>query len=347
MFRKPSPTSFNNLIDRSKNSSKLLTRYGVKQTQSNDPIIFSSRYFNEMLHNKNDNIAANNTNSHPYNLKDPVIATVLTTRDFRYIQCFFYFLTTLEATGYSKEVILLIADGRGYVVSFLPINKRNNSQTSFLPFQYNGTLLVRQLIVPAMETSDHFNIQDRRYSKMISKLHIWALYEYRRIIYYDLDFIFLRNPLPAVAECDHLYQQPFSIEKTSNGNINNKKMPMLCVTEDKGMTKYFGKPAGSYFNCGFMIVQPNQQTYNWLMSRTHLAERKQFVEQDMLNELFANNWLSLPSDYNIMHVSTIVPVGHLSISMIKKSKMVAIHEKFWVLQQQFRDSSLIWNQQFV
>ena len=233
---------------------------------------------------------------------------MLTSRDARYIKSLRYFLKSLASTGYSSEVVLLIADNGGPLLLRKPTTNSLDDRKKSHPH-----LFVKQIFAPTLEINSHFDADSKRYSKMLGKIHFWALVEYERIVYYDLDVIFFKNPLPtAIKECS----------------------ASICATVDEGMTKYFGKPSGSYFNCGFLVLKPDRGTYEWLLSKKHLAENQRFVEQDMLNILFENKWGKLSPEYNRMH---------FNLNQMN-SQTIAVHEKYWNLQKQIKDSRYIWNQ---
>ena len=83
-----------------------------------------------------------------------------------------------------------------------------------------------------------------------------------------------------------------------------------------------------------MVIKPNMSTYTWLLSRRHEANTKQFVEQDLLNNLFRNSWYRLNEAYNLMHAYKLERIN---------PNIIAIHEKMWVLRKQFDQPHYVWN----
>ena len=146
------------------------------------------------------------------------------------------------------------------------------------------------------------------------------------MVYYDTDVVFLNNPIPGIKrDCPR-----------------NKK---ICAVLDEGVKKYFYKD--NYMNAGFLVIQPNKEDFQYLMknrqyagthSLTHLttyssyspnhllthAEGKAFVEQDMLNILYKQDWFRLSPNYNHMHLSVFNGIT---------PDIIAIHEKYWVVQR--------------
>ena len=251
--------------------------------------------------------------------KDPVIATMVSSQTDKYLKCLQYFLLSLEASGYNSEVLIIITENPDPLRrSFSPDPNRLEK----LSMPYEGKLVLKEIYVPTIEITKHFNKDSQKDSKAMAKIHLWALHTYSIIVYYDLDFIFLRNPIPAATTVCALTKSDF------------------CATEDEGMVKYFGRPPGKYFNSGFMVLKPSLPAYANLLSKKHLAESSQFPDQDFLNLIFADNWGRLSEEFNRMHISNI-HLKHVHGGI--NSNTVALHEKYWVLRDIFPDKNFIWN----
>lgn len=126
--------------------------------------------------------------------KDPVIATMVSSQTDKYLKCLQYFLLSLEASGYNSEVLIIITENPDPLRrSFSPDPNRLEK----LSMPYEGKLILKEIYVPTIEITKHFNKDSQKYSKAMAKIHLWALHTYSIIVYYDLDFIFLRNPIPA------------------------------------------------------------------------------------------------------------------------------------------------------
>ena len=153
---------------------------------------------------------------------------------------------------------------------------------------------------------------DKSLLNMLTKLHAWNLVEYEQIIFYDSDFVFLKNPATAFTEC-----------RTE-----------FCAAGDTGIRSIMPeKSPTTYFNSGFMVIRPSKEKFNELLKSVHLAENTRFVDQDLLNAIFKDKWQKISNRYNIMHVSG--PIGPDS---------VAIHEKLWILRSKYREPQYVWNQ---
>ncbi len=153
---------------------------------------------------------------------------------------------------------------------------------------------------------------DKSLLNMLTKLHAWNLVEFDQVIFYDSDFVFLKNPAAAFAEC-----------RTD-----------FCASGDTGIRSIMPeKSPTTYFNSGFMVIRPSKEKFNELLKSVYLAENTRFVDQDLLNSVFKDKWQRLSYKYNIMHVNG--PIG---------PDAVAIHEKLWILRSKYRDLHYIWNQ---
>ena len=159
-----------------------------------------------------------------------------------------------------------------------------------------------------VEKFENSYIENRSYKPMITKFHIWNMTQYKQIAYYDSDHIFLQNPVGIFADC---------------GSSD------FCATQDTHI-------GGDYFNAGLLVIRPNVETCLSLTNNMHKANKRTFAEQDMLNDVYKKKWKKIDSKYNFMHASK---------ENLSNSKIVCIHEKWWVLQKMgLNQDTWIWNQ---
>ena len=212
----------------------------------------------------------------------------------RYSRFLYAFSYTLRRTQYSGEILVL------YTADFDTRNIRKISSTFDLKMK-----LVPLVSIP---NTSH------RYAKMLTKLNLWNLIEYEKVIYYDVDFIFQKNPESAFSECG-----PAS----------------LCAVHDQGIRMVPNyEQKSNYFNAGFLVLKPDVSIYRQLVAQQKQAFEAAFVEQDLLNTFFSS-WKALNAKYNLMH----------SYKQAEISRdIVAIHEKLHELKKSFRDQKYIWNQ---
>ena len=166
------------------------------------------------------------------------------------------------------------------------------------------------------------HVEDQNYASLFTKIAIFSLVQFDRVIYYDLDFIFQSNPITAFAACA--------------GSI-------ICACRDVGMTQSWLIDShlddvltpNNYFNAGFIVLKPNKYIYDELIaavnSEVKTVQTYKFAEQDLFNVYFKGKWKELDSSYNLMHAQ------HISTSA------VAIHEKLWILQEKFKGHTYLWN----
>ena len=185
------------------------------------------------------------------------------------------FLYSLRKTGYQGAIVFILA-GNGDL----------DPDDASLFKQYVVETKSVSLINQNVGVVDH---GVKVYDGTLSKLHLWGLIEYDQILYYDSDFVFLKDPSSAFNVC---------------GTAN------LCASVDRLIASNGGQ---GYFNSGFLVLRPDADSFTNLVKNKGMADGKYFPDQDLLNEYFKGKWTSLSSDYNHMHCnqvshSTIYPV---------------------------------------
>lgn len=217
----------------------------------------------------------------------------LNIRYTRYLHAFAY---TLRSSRYTGEILVL------YTPDF-PIGNARKTMEKF------------QIVSKQVQTITIPDIS-HKYSKMLTKLHLWNLLEYDQLMYYDVDFIFQGNPMKAFDDCG--------------------QTTPLCAVLDQGirqMKNYENKR--SYFNAGFLILKPDVSIYQQLLSQQSDAYGAFFVEQDLLNNYFQFKWKMLDIRYNLMHSYKLQQID---------SDVIAIHEKLHELKKTFPGRQYVWNQ---
>ena len=117
----------------------------------------------------------------------------------------------------------------------------------------------------------------------------------------------------------------------------------LCACRDFGMTKMYLRKSSldrklridNYFNTGFMVIRPSLELYYNLTEKLQHDKAKitnyVFGEQDFLNTYFREKWKVLSPTLNVMHITSV------------RDNMIAIHEKLWTLQKNFKGPNYLWN----
>jgi hypothetical protein len=214
----------------------------------------------------------------------------------KYTDCLVFMIDTLRAAGWRHDILVMAThDARAADVARV---------------RALGVAITRVSNIAALSSSDPSMLN------MFTKLHAWNLTQYAQVAFYDSDHVFLRDPTPAFEDCG---EAPF------------------CATGDSGIADFYRRPDAvnehTYFNAGFMVLRPNATTQEWLMAQRHLGEGTPFVDQDMLNSVYAGTWTRLNERYNRMHTY------RRGIT----DDTVAIHEKVWVLQKHFPEPHWRWN----
>lgn len=213
----------------------------------------------------------------------------------KYTNCLKVFIGSLRGVGYSGDIVIMVTDDT--------------------PSRQIQQITQEGVIVKTVKKLSAKKAVNPSLLNMLTKLHAWALVEYDQVIFFDSDFVFLRNPATAFKDCG---ESPF------------------CASSDTGISSFSrGKIDGrTYFNSGFMVIRPSLEEFSYLQGSTAAAEGTTFVDQDMLNAVYRGKWKKLDSRYNVMHVN-----GPISDSA------VAIHEKLWVMQQKYPTGNWIWNKE--
>ncbi|KAK4261322.1 hypothetical protein QN277_004335 [Acacia crassicarpa] len=135
-----------------------------------------------------------------------------------------------------------------------------------------------------------------------SKLRIWNMEEYKKMIYLDADIQVYDN-------IDHLFD-------TEDGYLY-AVMDCFCGATWSHSAQYkvgycqqcphkvawpshMGSPPPLYFNAGMFVFEPSSVTYHNLLHTLQLTLPTPFAEQDFLNMFFQEQYKPLPSEYNLV-----------------------------------------------
>ena len=145
----------------------------------------------------------------------------------------------------------------------------------------------------------NFKGSDRsvRWGKMASKLRLWELVDYKRVLFIDADAFY-------IGDTRYLFSLPGE------------------VVAEKGIRAANARNAQT-FNAGFMLVKPSLETFSGLMARSKLDPPNYFrntldcTEQGLINAYFLERKADI--NFNQMHRSfkfethdtgALVPIGH-------------------------------------
>ncbi|WCJ43083.1 galactinol synthase 1 [Euphorbia peplus] len=135
-----------------------------------------------------------------------------------------------------------------------------------------------------------------------SKLRIWELVEYRKMIYLDGDIQVFEN-------IDHLFDLEDGFlygvmdcfcEQTWSHSIQKKiGYCQQCPDRVKWPQDKGPKPS-LYFNAGMFVFEPNLSTYDDLLNTLKITSPTPFAEQDLLNMFFKDIYRPIPPIYNLV-----------------------------------------------
>ena len=107
----------------------------------------------------------------------------------------------------------------------------------------------------------------------MTKIHVWSLTQYDQVIFYDSDFVFLQNPIAAIAECAKATVSLPTESSAKGGDLISKivqRVPApFCAAVDQGIGDSYGD---SYFNSGFMVITPNLTTFDDIVAHRAWAD---------------------------------------------------------------------------
>ncbi|XP_010098779.2 galactinol synthase 2 isoform X1 [Morus notabilis] len=135
-----------------------------------------------------------------------------------------------------------------------------------------------------------------------SKLRLWELEEYEKMMYLDADIQVFDN-------IDHLFD--------SSIGYFYAVMDCFCDKEWRNSPQFkigycqqcpdkvewpadMGLPPPSYFNAGMFVFEPNLITYSNLLEALKVTPTTSFAEQDFLNMFFKDVYKPIPNVYNLL-----------------------------------------------
>ncbi|KAG9153366.1 hypothetical protein Leryth_017273 [Lithospermum erythrorhizon] len=124
-----------------------------------------------------------------------------------------------------------------------------------------------------------------------SKLRIWEIVEYEKMIYLDADIQVFEN-------IDHLFDM-------EDGYFYGV-VDCLCEMSNKPCNDTIqwptelGQSPPYYFNGGMFMFQPSLSTYNQLLDTFNSVPSTPFAEQDLLNMFFRDTSKPLDPSYNFL-----------------------------------------------
>ncbi|XP_065851882.1 galactinol synthase 2-like [Euphorbia lathyris] len=164
-----------------------------------------------------------------------------------------------------------------------------------------------------------------------SKLRIWELVEYRKMIYLDGDIQVFEN-------IDHLFDLQdgflyavmdcFCEQTWSHSNQHKIGYCQQCPDRVKWPQDMSSKPP-LYFNAGMFVFEPNLSTYDDLLNTLKITPPTPFAEQDFLNMFFKDVYKPIPPIYNIVFALLWRHPENIDFDKIKVAHYCAAGSKPW------------------
>ncbi|XP_065851712.1 galactinol synthase 2-like [Euphorbia lathyris] len=164
-----------------------------------------------------------------------------------------------------------------------------------------------------------------------SKLRIWELVEYRKMIYLDGDIQVFEN-------IDHLFDLQdgflyavmdcFCEQTWSHSNQHKIGYCQQCPDRVQ-WPKDMGPKPPLYFNAGMFVFEPNLSTYDDLLSTLKITPPTPFAEQDFLNMFFKDVYKPIPPIYNLVLALLWRHPENIEFNKIKVAHYCAAGSKPW------------------
>lgn len=187
---------------------------------------------------------------------------------------------------------------------------------------------------PASHLDDAY--ANARFAEVWTKLAVWTLTEYSRIVFLDADMLVTQN-------MDELFDLPLAdghIAACHACRCNPNRIasyppdwtPENCFySQCQGETHVgYPDPADNYLNGGLLVLTPDRDVFDQMMTQLaaldNLADYL-FAEQDFLNHFYRSRWQPLSWVYNALKT---LPHQHASLWSAERVKNIHfIIDKPW------------------
>lgn len=189
-----------------------------------------------------------------------------------------YFLGALML-GFTLHKTKSLHDKLLMVTPDVPDNQRNILKDFFI---------IKE--VPYIYANDkNFMEENTRFREVFTKLHLFKLTEYKKIIILDLDMFIVHN-------IDHLFELSAPAAKYRDRRIKIKtgqKIPNNLIKINNGKVV-------NGINAGLMLLEPSEKEFNEIFKEleTILPYKLKSPEQDYLSYRYRNIWTNIDAKYN-------------------------------------------------
>ncbi|POY74137.1 hypothetical protein BMF94_2949 [Rhodotorula taiwanensis] len=169
-----------------------------------------------------------------------------------------------------------------------------------------------EYLQPPPDKQANLDEHDLRFQDTWTKLRVFEMAEYDRLVLLDSDMLCLRN-------MDELLEMPLDegwIAATHACTCNPRKLshyPSDWVPENCGHTQAklttplaasdFSRPTHDRLNSGAVVLRPSKATFDGIVSFLHTDERVptyKFPDQDLLADYFKDKFLPISYRYNAL-----------------------------------------------
>lgn len=175
---------------------------------------------------------------------------------------------------------------------------------------------------PQADLQHHY--ASAQFSEVWTKLRVWQLIEFERLVFLDADMLVLKN-------MDELFELPLARDNIAACHAcrcNPNKVASYPTSWQPDNCFYTwqdrGQPApaslDNYLNGGFLVLTPDETLFRALADRIAAIDdlaAYPFSEQDLLNEFFAGRWQPLSWIYNALKT---LPYQHAASCKIDQVK---------------------------
>lgn len=170
-------------------------------------------------------------------------------------------------------------------------------------------------LAPPADLPHHY--ASAQFAEVWTKLRVWQLTEYERVVFLDADMLVLQNMDELFTQdlADNLLAACHACRCNPNKVVTYPEswQPAHCHYTWQERNEAAPASLDRYLNGGFLLLKPDNAVFNELAARvTAISDLAAypFSEQDLLNEVFADRWLPLPWFYNALKT---LPYQHPAI----------------------------------
>ncbi|OAL48496.1 nucleotide-diphospho-sugar transferase [Pyrenochaeta sp. DS3sAY3a] len=142
---------------------------------------------------------------------------------------------------------------------------------------------------------DWYHIDEARYSEVFSKLRVFEMTQFKRILFVDADILIMK-PMDEIFEDPTITSlTPTLFQRSDEIHEDEGTLPkewLFAARPENGWLGGFEHSVpplpANYLNTGFFLIAPDKNMYDHLMNVIQFEGRfgTQFPEQDMLNYVF-------------------------------------------------------------